>query len=153
MLVGVRHNVAKLPADCGGQLACASCMVDVADLARSGGRAGLDEGDMIEDALGERPPGRRLSCQIQVTAALDGLEVRLPEKAGVSEARALGIRTARSCGGSLRPGRRGVRKVGTAAGSRPPRPSHPTRPCSRGCAAASPAASRRPCSAATAARW
>jgi ferredoxin, 2Fe-2S len=83
MLVGVRHNVAKLPADCGGQLACASCMVEVAEPWREAvGGPGLDEGDMIEDALGARPPGRRLSCQIQVSAALDGLEVQLPETQG-----------------------------------------------------------------------
>ena len=83
MLVGVRHNVAKLPADCGGQLACASCMVDVAPAWRDRvGGPGLDEGDMIEDALGTRPPGRRLSCQIEVTEALDGLEVHLPETQG-----------------------------------------------------------------------
>jgi 2Fe-2S ferredoxin len=83
MLVGVRHNVAKLPADCGGQLACASCMVDVAEAWRGAvGGPGLDEGDMIEDALGERPPGRRLSCQIRITEALDGLEVHLPETQG-----------------------------------------------------------------------
>ncbi|WP_431269693.1 hypothetical protein [Dankookia sp. P2] len=63
-----------------GSLACASCMVDVAEPWREVvGGPGLDEGDMIEDALGTRPPGRRLSCQIQITEALHGLEVRLPE--------------------------------------------------------------------------
>ncbi|RAI60477.1 2Fe-2S iron-sulfur cluster-binding protein [Roseicella frigidaeris] len=83
MLVGVRHNVAHLPADCGGQLACASCMVDVPEAWRDRvGPPGLDEGDMIEDALGSRPPGRRLSCQIAVSEALDGLEVLLPERQG-----------------------------------------------------------------------
>jgi 2Fe-2S ferredoxin len=83
MHVGVRHHVPLLPADCGGQLACASCMVDVAEAWRERvGGAGLDEGDMIEDALGSRPAGRRLSCQIQVTEALDGLEVHLPERQG-----------------------------------------------------------------------
>ena len=83
MLVGVRHNVARLPADCGGQLACASCMVDVPEPWREAvGGPGLDESDMIEDSLGARPPGRRLSCQIRVTAALNGLEVQLPDTQG-----------------------------------------------------------------------
>jgi 2Fe-2S ferredoxin len=83
MHVAVRHDVKRLPADCGGQLACATCMVDVAPawIDRVGG-PGPDEGDMIEDALGERPAGRRLSCQITMTDALDGLEVRLPAKQG-----------------------------------------------------------------------
>jgi 2Fe-2S ferredoxin len=83
MHVGVRHNVARLPADCGGQLACASCMVDVAPAwIECVGVPGPDEGDMIEDALGARPVGRRLSCQIQVSEALDGLEVLVPERQG-----------------------------------------------------------------------
>lgn len=83
MHVGVRHNVPLLPADCGGQLACASCMVEVAGAWRDRvGGPGPDEGDMIEDALGSRPAGRRLSCQIPVTEALDGLEVHLPERQG-----------------------------------------------------------------------
>jgi 2Fe-2S ferredoxin len=83
MHVGVRHNVPRLPADCGGQLACASCMVDVtpAWVARVG-EPGPDEGDMIEDVLGTRPVGRRLSCQIRITEALDGLEVELPHRQG-----------------------------------------------------------------------
>jgi 2Fe-2S ferredoxin len=83
MHVAVRHDVPRLPADCGGQLACATCMVDVApDWVARVGAPGLDEGDMIEDALGSRPAGRRLACQIEVTEALDGLEVRLPERQG-----------------------------------------------------------------------
>lgn len=83
MHVAVRANLPFLPADCGGQLACASCMVEVPEPWRAAvGGPGLDEGDMIEDALGTRPPGRRLSCQIQVTDDLDGLEIRLLERQG-----------------------------------------------------------------------
>ena len=83
MHVAVRHDVKRLPADCGGQLACATCMVDVAPAwIDRVGPPGPDEADMIEDALGTVPPGRRLSCQIDVTDALDGLEVSLPEKQG-----------------------------------------------------------------------
>ena len=83
MHVGVRANLAHLPADCGGQLACATCMVDVApDWHATVGPAGPDEGDMLSDALGEVPPGRRLSCQIVLDARLDGLVVTLPAKQG-----------------------------------------------------------------------
>ncbi|MBK1658814.1 2Fe-2S iron-sulfur cluster-binding protein [Paracraurococcus ruber] len=83
MHVAVRANLPFLPADCGGQLACASCMVEVPEAWRGRvGDPGLDEGDMIEDALGTRPAGRRLSCQIAVTEALDGLEVVLLDRQG-----------------------------------------------------------------------
>jgi 2Fe-2S ferredoxin len=83
MHVAVRADLPGLPADCGGQLACATCMVDVAAewIARVG-PAGPDEADMISDAIGSVPAGRRLCCQIAVTEALDGLVVRLPEKQG-----------------------------------------------------------------------
>ncbi|HYZ34785.1 MAG TPA: 2Fe-2S iron-sulfur cluster-binding protein [Crenalkalicoccus sp.] len=78
MHVGVRHNVAGLPAECGGQLACATCMVEVAPEWRAAvGEARPDERDMIEDALGQVPEGRRLACQIRLTEALDGLVLRV----------------------------------------------------------------------------
>ncbi|MDB5372536.1 MAG: ferredoxin [Belnapia sp.] len=79
MHVAIRHDVALLPAECGGQLACATCMVDLpADWAARLPPAGPDEHDMIEDRLGSVPEGRRLCCQIAVTAALDGLVLRIP---------------------------------------------------------------------------
>ena len=83
MHVGVRANLPHLPADCGGQLACATCMVDVDPgwQARIG-PPGPDEADMLADALGTVPPGRRLCCQIPLEAGLDGLVVTLPAKQG-----------------------------------------------------------------------
>jgi 2Fe-2S ferredoxin len=35
---------------------------------------------MLEWTAAERPANSRLSCQIKMTAALDGLVVRLPER-------------------------------------------------------------------------
>ncbi|MBX6741720.1 MAG: 2Fe-2S iron-sulfur cluster-binding protein [Acetobacteraceae bacterium] len=83
MHVAVRHDVPGLPAECGGQCACATCMVDVDPewLPRLP-PAGPDEADMLADALGTVPPGRRLSCQIGMEAALDGLVVRVPPRQG-----------------------------------------------------------------------
>lgn len=83
MHVAVRHDVPGLPAECGGQCACATCMVDVdpAWLPRLP-PAGPDEMDMLADALGTVPPERRLSCQIRLEAALDGLVVRVPPRQG-----------------------------------------------------------------------
>jgi len=83
MHLAVRHDLPGLPADCGGQLACATCMVDVTpEWLDRVGPPGLDEGDMIEDALGARPPARRLACQIALTGALDGLVVTVPARQG-----------------------------------------------------------------------
>jgi ferredoxin, 2Fe-2S len=65
-------------ADCGGECACATChaYVDPAfvDIA---GTPSQDELDMLEGAI-ETNAQSRLTCQIKVTAALDGLIVRLP---------------------------------------------------------------------------
>jgi 2Fe-2S ferredoxin len=80
MHVAVRNDVAGLPAECGGQCVCVTCMVDV-DPAwlPSLPPAGEDEADMLSDALGAAvPPGRRLSCQIRLDPALDGLVLRVP---------------------------------------------------------------------------
>ena len=83
MHLAIRHDLPGMPAECGGQLACATCMVDVAEQWR--GRlpeASPDERDMIEDTIGRVPEGRRLCCQIAVTPALEGLVVRIPERQG-----------------------------------------------------------------------
>jgi len=79
MHVAVRNDVAGLPAECGGQCVCVTCMVDVDPAWRDRlPPAGPDEADMLSDSLGEVPPGRRLSCQIRLEPALDGLVVRVP---------------------------------------------------------------------------
>jgi len=65
--------------ECGGALACATChcYVDDAWMARVGPPAEM-EMQMLECAVEEKQPGSRLSCQITVSDALDGLVVRLP---------------------------------------------------------------------------
>jgi 2Fe-2S ferredoxin len=83
MHVAIRHDVAGLPAECGGQLACATCMVEVpAEWTARLPPAGPDERDMIADSLGAAPEGLRLCCQITVTPALDGLVLTIPARQG-----------------------------------------------------------------------
>lgn len=83
MHLAVRADIPGLPAECGGQLACATCMVDVPVAWQEAvGRPGLDEYDMIEDVFGSVPDGRRLGCQIAVTEALDGLVLHVPPSQG-----------------------------------------------------------------------
>ena len=74
------HKVAGIEAECGGACACATCHVYVDDAwaAKSGKAAAMEE-DMLDFAFDVRPQSR-LSCQIKVTADLDGLILRVPGK-------------------------------------------------------------------------
>jgi ferredoxin len=67
-----------LEGTCEGQLACATChvVVDPNDFARLA-PASADEEDML-DLARHATRTSRLSCQIVLTAALDGLTVRIP---------------------------------------------------------------------------
>lgn len=67
-----------LEGTCEGQMACSTCHVIVArDWFGKLPRASEDEEDLLDLAAGVRPTSR-LSCQIELTVALDGLEVRIP---------------------------------------------------------------------------
>lgn len=67
-----------LEGTCEGQMACSTChvIVDAADFARLP-RASEDEEDMLDLAAAATRTSR-LSCQIELTAELDGLAVRVP---------------------------------------------------------------------------
>jgi 2Fe-2S ferredoxin len=81
MHAAVRHDLPNLPAECGGQGVCVTCMADVdAAWVDRLPPPGPDECDMLADALGDVPPARRLSCQIRLTPALDGLILHLPPR-------------------------------------------------------------------------
>jgi len=75
----MRNNVAGIEAECGGVCACATChvFVDEAWTAIVGPSNEMEAG-MLDFAPNVRP-NSRLSCQIEVRAALDGLIVHLPE--------------------------------------------------------------------------
>jgi 2Fe-2S ferredoxin len=74
-----KNGVPGIDADCGGGCSCGTChvFVDPAWLAQVGGRTPIEEAT-IEFAEGVEP-NSRLSCQIKVSEALDGLVVRMPE--------------------------------------------------------------------------
>ena len=76
----VQNNIPGIDADCGGGMACATCHVYVKEqwfnkLSKS------EEGeqDMLDVAY-EPKKNSRLSCQITVSDAIDGLVVTTPEK-------------------------------------------------------------------------
>jgi ferredoxin, 2Fe-2S len=82
METAVKNSVPGIEAECGGACACATChvYVDEAWTAKTG-KAQPMEDDMLDFAF-EVKPTSRLSCQIKVTDALDGLVVRTPAKQG-----------------------------------------------------------------------
>ena len=76
----VKNNIPGIDADCGGACACATCHVYVDDAwTDRTGKASVMEESMLDFAA-ELQPNSRLSCQIIVSDALDGLIVRMPEE-------------------------------------------------------------------------
>jgi ferredoxin, 2Fe-2S len=75
----VKNNIPGIDADCGGACACATChvYVDEAWIEKTGSASAMEESML--DFAEEVKPNSRLSCQIRVTDALDGLLVRMPE--------------------------------------------------------------------------
>jgi len=80
MEAAVKNMVPGIDADCGGACACATCHVYVEPdwMERVGARNEMEE-DMLDFAFDVRE-NSRLSCQIKITDALDGLTVKVPEK-------------------------------------------------------------------------
>ncbi len=79
MEAAVKNGVDGITAECGGACACATCRVYPDDSWRSK----IDEASDMELGMLEFAEDAescaRLSCQIKVTEALDGLVVRLPK--------------------------------------------------------------------------
>jgi 2Fe-2S ferredoxin len=74
------NNIPGIEAECGGACACATChvYVDEAWRDKTGSPSQMEE-DMLDFAFDVREQSR-LSCQIKLTAELDGLKVRVPPK-------------------------------------------------------------------------
>lgn len=79
MEAAIWNDVPGIEAACGGACACATChvIVDDAWLARTGAASDQERG--LLEAEGKWSANARLSCQIKVSAALDGLLLHLPE--------------------------------------------------------------------------
>ena len=75
----VDNGVAGIHAQCGGGCTCSTCHGIVAAdwFARAGCPVG-DESDILEFVPGRRPTSR-LTCQIVVSEALDGLVIHVPD--------------------------------------------------------------------------
>ena len=78
MSTAVKTNVSGIDADCGGACACATChvYVDAAWLGRLGEISEMERGML--DFANNTTATSRLSCQIAITDALEGLVVTIP---------------------------------------------------------------------------
>lgn len=79
MRAAVDNGVPGIDADCGGECACATCHVYVEPdwLDRTGERSDMEQSMLSFAAVTQ--DNSRLSCQVSVSDALDGLVVRLPD--------------------------------------------------------------------------
>ena len=76
----VRNSIPGIEAECGGACACATCHVYVDEAwSQTVGPPQAMEEDMLDFAY-EVKPTSRLSCQIKMSDALDGLVIRVPER-------------------------------------------------------------------------
>ena len=79
MDTAVQNGITGILADCGGACTCATChvYVDPRWLEATGEPAALEK-EMLTLAV-EPEANSRLSCQIRISDALDGLVVRIPD--------------------------------------------------------------------------
>ena len=82
VMEGARDNdVPGIEADCGGACACSTCHVYVApDWVDRLPPKDEMEADMLDFAWQPDPLRSRLTCQIRVTDAVEGLVVQIPER-------------------------------------------------------------------------
>jgi 2Fe-2S ferredoxin len=79
MQVAVNDAIPGIDGDCGGEAACGTCHVVVdPQWSKTVGLSSPEEEEMLS-MNPERQPTSRLSCQMAVSAAWDGLAVELPE--------------------------------------------------------------------------
>lgn len=79
MDVATAKNIDGIAADCGGLMTCATCHVFVDEpFATKLGPPGAEELGMLAFAAVPTQPNSRLSCQINLSADLNGLRVTLP---------------------------------------------------------------------------
>ncbi|HXX25144.1 MAG TPA: 2Fe-2S iron-sulfur cluster-binding protein [Pseudolabrys sp.] len=82
METAIKNDIGGIVAECGGGCTCATCLVHVDEKwFPVVGPPSEEENQMLDTAF-EVKETSRLSCQIKVTEALDGLVVRTPSYQG-----------------------------------------------------------------------
>lgn len=77
----IRNGIAEILGECGGSAMCATCHVRVTDT--NGGElpeVSDEEDAILDETAADRLENSRLSCQIRMTEALDGIVVQVPEE-------------------------------------------------------------------------
>jgi 2Fe-2S ferredoxin len=82
MEAALKNDIGGIVAECGGSCTCASGLVHVDEAWSQIVGPPHPEEDQMLDAAFELKPTSRLSCQIKVTEALDGLIVYTPSYQG-----------------------------------------------------------------------
>ena len=79
MMTAVNNDISGVIAECGGSMMCGTChcyvpedWVQVVPTPMEG------EIEMLDSVEGERTEFSRLSCQISITEAMDGITVKIP---------------------------------------------------------------------------
>ncbi len=83
MEAAVHNNVRGIDAECGGCLSCATCHVYV-DATSTALLPSPDESELelLDGVAAQRRPESRLSCQLVMAPAMNGLVVQIPAKQG-----------------------------------------------------------------------
>lgn len=81
MQVAIAENIPGIEATCGGSMACATCHIVIAPewfakINQSDNEQSEEEKDILEMAYGLTPTSR-LSCQIKITAEMEGMVVHI----------------------------------------------------------------------------
>jgi 2Fe-2S ferredoxin len=80
MMAATGHDIEGIVGDCGGVMSCATCHVIVeASFVEQLPPPSETENQMLDYTAAPREPGSRLSCQIVMNAALDGIAVRIAD--------------------------------------------------------------------------
>ena len=74
----IENMIPGIDGDCGGECACATCHVVVDPAWSSRLPPVSDEEEAMLDTVFDLSPTSRLSCQLRLSEALDGLRARLP---------------------------------------------------------------------------
>lgn len=80
MVAAITADIPGIVAECGGECACGTChvQIDAAWIAATGGPGDFE--DQLLELVPDRGPNSRLSCQITMSGALDGLVVHVPPR-------------------------------------------------------------------------
>lgn len=80
MRAAVENAVEGILATCGGSLSCGTCHLYVDDAWQDRVGAPNEDEEVLLEFVAGRQPNSRLSCQVAIDGALDGLVVRVPEE-------------------------------------------------------------------------